>query len=113
MTKDETSQFKHDLLTLREELQELEQEFSKSGSTVVLDQSSVGRLSRMDAMQAQQMALETSRRRQLHAQKIEGALKRIESGEFGYCYVCEEEIDPRRLQADPSNTRCLKCAEKE
>ena len=113
MTKDQISQFKQDLLTLRDELQELEQEFSKSGGTVVLDQSSVGRLSRMDAMQAQQMALETSRRRQLHAQKIEGALKRIESGEFGYCYVCEEEIDPRRLEADPSNTRCLKCAEKE
>ena len=111
MTKDQISQFKQNLLTQRDELQELEQEFSKSGSTVVLDQSSVGRLSRMDAMQAQQMALETARRRQLQAQKIEGALRRIETGDFGYCYICEEEIDTRRLQADPSNTRCLKCAE--
>ena len=111
MTKDQISKFKQTLLTQRDELQELEQEFSKSASTVVLDQSSVGRLSRMDAMQAQQMALETARRRQLQAQKIEGALRRIESGDFGYCYICEEEIDNRRLQADPSNTRCLKCAE--
>ena len=113
MTKDQISQFKQDLLTQRDELQELEQEFSKAGGTVVLDQSSVGRLSRMDAMQAQQMALETSRRRQLQAQKIEGALRRIESADFGYCNVCEEEIDPRRLQVDPSNTRCVKCAEQE
>ncbi len=113
MTKDQISQFKQSLLIQRDELQKLEQEFSKSGGIVVLDQSSVGRLSRMDAMQAQQMALETARRRQHHIQKIEGALKRIESGDFGNCYVCEEEIDTRRLQADPSNTRCLKCAEQE
>ena len=111
MTNDQISQFKQNLLAQRDELQELEQEFSKSGSTVILDQSSVGRLSRMDAIQDQQIALETSRRRQLHAQKIEGAFNRIESGDFGYCYICEEEIDIRRLEADPSNTRCLKCAE--
>ncbi len=111
MTKAQLNQCKQNLLTLQQELQELEQEFAKSGDIVKLDQSSVGRLTRMDAMQAQQMALETSRRRQLQTQKIEGALRRIESDDYGYCFVCEEEIDIRRLEADPTNTRCLKCAE--
>lgn len=111
MTKAQLSQFNKNLLKLQQELQELELEFAKSGDIVKLDQSSVGRLTRMDAMQAQQMALETSRRRQIQIQKIEGALRRIESDDYGYCFVCEEDIDIRRLEADPTNTRCLKCAE--
>jgi DnaK suppressor protein len=72
--------------------------------------ASVGRLSRMDAMQAQQMAQETERRRQQQLMKVEGALRRMESGEYGYCFVCGEEIDLRRLALDPTNTRCIKCA---
>jgi len=111
MTDDQIQQCKLSLLALQKEHHELEEAFNKAGDTVKLDQSSVGRLSRMDAMQGQQMALEASRRRQLQAQKIEGALRRIEAGDFGYCFICEEEIDIRRLQADPTNTRCLACAE--
>ena len=110
MTEDQINKFKQSLLQLQKEHQELEEEFAKSGDTVKLDQSSVGRLSRMDAMQAQQMALETSRRREMHAEKIEGGLRRIESGYYGYCFYCEEEIDYRRLETDPTNTWCLKCA---
>ena len=99
------------LLHLRSELQELEQTSRDTGATVELDQSRVGRLSRMDAMQAQQMALEAGRRRRDQLLKIEGALHRIDSGEYGYCFVCGEEIDGRRLSADPTNTRCIKCVE--
>ena len=76
-----------------------------------LDQASVGRLSRMDAMQSQQMAQELARRRQQQLVRIEGALRRIESGDYGYCSVCDEEIDVRRLTLDPTNTRCVKCAD--
>ena len=111
MTDDQIQLCKQHLLLLQKQHQELEEEFEKASDTVKLDQSSVGRLSRMDAMQGQQMALEASRRRQLQSQKIEGALRRIDSGDFGFCFVCEEEIDWRRLEADPSNTRCLACAD--
>jgi DnaK suppressor protein len=115
MTADQIQQCKDKLLQLQKEHQELElelkKEFETSGDTVTLDQSSVGRLSRMDAMQNQQMALEASRRREMHAEKIEGGLRRIESGHFGHCFYCEEEIPFPRLEADPTNTRCLKCAD--
>lgn len=111
MTNDQLNKFKQKLLKLQQDLQELQQEFAQSGDIVKLDQSSVGRLSRMDAMQAQQMALEASRRREMNAEKIEGGLRRIESGHFGYCFYCEEAIDIKRLEADPTNTRCLKCAD--
>jgi DnaK suppressor protein len=65
----------------------------------------------MDAMQAQQMAIENVRRRQQELARIEGALLRIESGEYGYCFGCGEEIDVRRLAVAPTSTRCVACAE--
>ncbi|MEE8320530.1 MAG: TraR/DksA C4-type zinc finger protein [Gammaproteobacteria bacterium] len=112
MNEGEIEQVRQKLLRLRSELQELEETFKETSEPVELDQSRVGRLSRMDAMQIQQMALETARRRQNQLLKIKGALRRIESGEYGYCFVCGEEIDVRRLSADPTNTRCMVCVEK-
>lgn len=112
MKEAEIEEVRQHLLRLRSELQEMEEASRETGETVELDQARVGRLSRMDAMQAQQMALEVARRRQQQVSKIEGALRRIESGEYGYCYVCGEEIDARRLSVDPTNTRCMECVEK-
>ncbi len=89
----------------------MEEEHKQAGKTVVLDQTRVGRISRMDAMQAQQMALESERRRQHQILKVEGALRRIEAGEYGYCFVCGEEIIAQRLDADPTSTRCMACVE--
>ena len=111
MTEKQLLKFKQALLKLQQDHLELDKEFAQSGDTVMLDQSSVGRLSRIDAMQGQQMALEASRRREMQAEKIEGGLRRIESGQYGFCFYCEEAIDMRRLEADPTYTRCLKCAD--
>ena len=104
-------QFRLKLLDLKSELQEQEESSREATRPVELDQSSVGRLSRMDAMQAQQMALETSRRRKHQLQRIDGALRYIGSGGYGHCFVCGEEIDLRRLTADPAHTRCIRCVE--
>lgn len=98
------------LLALRAELKQSDAVAADSADTVELDQARVGRLSRMDALQAQQMALETGRRRQQQSARVEGALRRIESGEYGDCFKCGEAIDLRRLEADPSHTRCIRCA---
>ena len=105
------SQFKQQLKDLKVELQVMELEHKQSGATVELDQTKVGRLSRMDAMQMQQMALEAVRRRQQQLLEIEAALHRVDSGAYGYCLVCEEEIAVARLNANPACTHCIKCAE--
>ncbi len=97
---------------MRAELQATQEASKDSTKPVELDQASVGRLSRMDAMQAQEMAQETARRRQQQLTRIEAALRRIDSGDYGYCFVCGEEIDVRRLAADPTHTRCIACADK-
>jgi DnaK suppressor protein len=104
-------QIRQQLVHLKLELQAQEQDYQGSSQTVELDQSRVGRLSRMDAMQAQQMALESARRRQHQMVKIDGALRRIESGEYGYCFVCGEKISAQRLAVDPTSTRCMGCVE--
>lgn len=77
---------------------------------VELDQTSVGRLSRMDALQQQAMALETERRRAAERLRIEAALQRIESGDYGNCVSCDEEITEKRLALDPAVPTCIRCA---
>jgi len=94
--------FKKRLLDLKHELLALLELSQEASSTVVLDQTSVGRLSRMDAMQAQAMAQETERRRRVQIQKIEAALKRMDEGEYGYCVKTGEEIPLKRLELDPA-----------
>lgn len=77
---------------------------------VELDQTSVGRLSRIDAMQMQAMAQATERRRAQEIARIEAALKRIDGGDYGWCVRCGEEIAPKRLAADPTVATCIRCA---
>lgn len=77
---------------------------------VELDQTSVGRLSRMDAMQAQAMAAAVEARRAARIRALEAALARIGAGEFGWCDACGEPIDARRLDLDPCLMRCIACA---
>jgi len=77
---------------------------------VTLDQQSIGRLSRMDAMQRQAMAQETARRRDAEIARLRAALLRVDDEEFGYCAECGDEIPERRLEVDPTATRCVACA---
>lgn len=69
------------------ELRAVNESAAEDVKPVELDPSSLGRVSRMDAMQAQQMSLETARRREQLLVRIEGALRRIESGRFGPCFL--------------------------
>ena len=77
---------------------------------VELDQSQVGRLSRMDAMQVQEMALEQERRREIEIKRINATLVRISEGEYGFCLKHGEGITPKRLEFDPSTPMCVDCA---
>ena len=77
---------------------------------VELDQARVGRLSRMDALQGQAMSVASKQRRALQLKKIDAALQRLEAGESGLCLTCDEPINERRLQVDPTATLCIDCA---
>jgi len=103
--------FKSRLLKLRSGLLRAEETGEQAEEVVELDQTRVGRLSRMDAMQAQAMSVETGRRRREHLVEIEKALGRIQAGDYGECLECGEAIHPGRLEANPTTTLCIACAQ--
>ena len=104
-------QYKKLLIERREQLLDIFETASQAAGTVELDQSRVGRLSRMDALQQQAMAQATGLRRSAELRRIAAALNRIEDNDFGYCLNCGEEIAPGRLAFDPSITLCIDCAD--
>lgn len=93
-----------------DELDALDRSTETDRAPVELDQTSVGRLSRMDALQVQAMAVAGRQRRAAQRRRIEAALVRIEAGDFGYCVVCGEEIAPARLALDPATPNCVGCS---
>ena len=111
MTHIDAEMFKSRLREMQSELAELDSISKESTATVTLDQSSVGRLSRMDALQGQQMALEAERRRKQELIQIKAALIRIENDEFGYCATCGNEIAVERLNINPIAVRCVNCSD--
>jgi DnaK suppressor protein len=94
----------------RAELDEEDRISADGRAPVTLQQDSVGRLSRIDAMQVQAMALAAERRRASERTRINAALRRIDDGDWGWCLRCGEEIAPARLGHDPSVTLCVACA---
>ncbi|MCK5196430.1 MAG: TraR/DksA C4-type zinc finger protein [Desulfobulbaceae bacterium] len=82
----------------------------KEAAPVELDQARVGRLSRMDAMQQQAMSQAAARLSDLERQRIQSALGRMQSDDYGYCVLCDEEIAEGRLRFDPSVLMCISCA---
>jgi len=102
--------YRQRLLALRTEIEHDSETTADARKPVELDQTMVGRLSRMDALQEQAMQVETERRRHQELQRIEAALERIDEGEFGYCAVCGDEIELKRLEHDPTVPTCIACA---
>ena len=102
----------------RERLQQLAGEINadlaanKDDAGIVELDTSIGRLSRMDAMRQQAMEDETGRRRDKELHRIASALDRLESEDFGYCTACDEPIAFKRLENDPATPLCISCAHK-
>ncbi|ARB46701.1 TraR/DksA family transcriptional regulator [Alloalcanivorax xenomutans] len=111
MNDDDRKEMKDRLTALRHELEDTLAHSEDASRPVALDQPSIGRLSRMDAMQGQAMAQETRRRQQHQLLRIERALRDLDNDEYGYCDDCGKGIDPRRLRIDPTARLCLTCAQ--
>ena len=92
------------------ELEELSEGSRDSRDAVDLDQSRVGRLSRMDALQQQAMQQAAEARREVERQRIQAALRLIEEDLYGDCVRCGDEIALKRLRFDPSLITCVECA---
>ena len=111
LTDEDIDYFKTRLEAMRDELNALLEAGDAETGPVQLDQTSVGRLSRMDALQRQAMAQETERRRHNDLRRIKAALARIAEGEYGYCISTGELIPRARLELDPAAATTVKKAE--
>ena len=96
---------------LTEERTRLEEflRISKDGAKPVALDEPIGRLSRMDAIQQQQMTKANRSSYERKLRQIHAALDAFEKDEYGLCRSCEESIDYRRLKARPETPFCLEC----
>ncbi|NIJ40315.1 DnaK suppressor protein [Parvibaculum indicum] len=110
LTDDELATLRRELSARLKALQASRETSADDRKPVALDQQSVGRLSRMDAMQMQAMAKASEQRRRQEGLRIEAAIERIDEGEYGYCVTCGDGISEKRLKADPTIPTCINCA---
>jgi DnaK suppressor protein len=90
------------LSELTERLAEVDSELRKPLSADLEEQATD--LENQDALKA----IENSEIHEIH--QIQEALRRIAEGAYGVCSRCGEDIDPKRLEALPTATRCIACA---
>lgn len=112
MTPEECLNIHQALEKFKEELLAEKEAAQADTEPIELDQTRVGRLSRMDSMQQQAMAQELDRRRDIQLKRIEGAYQRLEKGTYGQCVSCSKTIESARLEFDPTVFFCQDCASK-
>ncbi len=107
---------KEELAELREELERqlarLQRSIEASEAAlepVELDQSRVGRLSRMDELQNQSLTRNLHEREEIRLTLIRNALARMEDGTYGLCEACGSAIPFERLLVFPEATECGNC----
>ena len=110
MTPDVKQALRDRIAARLEELDAEDRTAAGNRGTVSLDQQSVGRLSRMDALQQQAMAQATHARRAAERKRLENTLAMIDTPDFGTCAECGDDIDPRRLMLNPAVALCADCA---
>ena len=95
-----------------EELERLREESKKTEAerAAISPDVSIGRLSRLDSMQMQEVAKEADRRREERIGRLELALEQLDAGTYGRCEGCGEDIAFERLRSSPEATRCSSCA---
>ncbi|AOE50634.1 TraR/DksA family transcriptional regulator [Kangiella sediminilitoris] len=109
MNKKQLRHYTEKLHQLETELMDYLGLTSEAGQAVELDQARQGRVSRGDAMQQQAMVNASHVRDQKHLLAVRNALKRVASGDYGFCLECGETIAPERLDIAPDTELCLDC----
>ena|SRR5690606_20676527 len=100
---------------LRDELQRVLSRLERSaaakgdGRPGEIDQSAVGRLSRIEALQNAGLTRNLQEREQAQLAAVVEALRRMEAGSYGTCTSCHEPIQFERLLVFPETGTCAHC----
>ena len=111
-TNSELQELKALLLELEKSLPLDIENTKKSAQPVELDQTAFGRVSRVDAIQQQQMQKASLERMEQRLKLVRQAIERADTESFGLCSICEEPISFQRLKARPESALCIDCAKK-
>ena len=112
LTTEQIELLKIQLLQRQQELEVLLIQRDDTSKPVILDQQAVGRVSRIDAIQQQQMASANKVQAKAEIKLIASALVSIEEDDYGYCEECDKNIPIERLQAKPTSIFCVSCQQK-
>ncbi|TYB33819.1 MAG: hypothetical protein FXF49_04315 [Flexistipes sinusarabici] len=108
MIKKEKEEVKNQIVGLIKELESEIAEFAENYQTVAPD-NAIGRLTRMEAMQAQNINNATLNNKRKRLIRLKDTLGKIDSPHFGECKACGEEIEINRLRASPEANVCSEC----
>lgn len=99
------------LLKLRREL-ELGLSTRSAADDSITPDNAIGRLTRMEAIQAQSISSAGKERARKRLKQVDIALERVEDGTYGTCVACGDQIATGRLEIMPETRLCTKCAER-
>ena len=108
LTAEQLEELRFDLTEERARLVEF-LKISKDDAKPVDLGEPIGRLTRMDAIQQQQMTKANRAASERKLRQIESALEALGKDEYGYCRSCEEPVGYPRLKARPESPFCLEC----
>jgi DnaK suppressor protein len=110
LTPPQLEHFRQRLLTAKASVEELLAQ-TAGESRVEVSGSTIGRLTRMDAIQMQAMSEMSRRQLDVRLQQIDASLRGLEDGKYGICRHCKEPIGIARLEALPEAPFCVGCQE--
>jgi DnaK suppressor protein len=111
LTPESIDDFRQRLIEAKAAAESLLEQTTEDARPVEVSGSTIGRLTRMDAMQMQAMAQMNQRQLGIRLQQISVALAAIEQGTYGICRHCKEPISIARLTALPEAPFCMDCQE--
>lgn len=109
LTKDHLAELREELETQLTRLMRSIEASEAALEPVELDQSRVGRLSRMDELQNQSLTRNLHEREEIRLTLVRNALSRMDEGTYGLCAACESEIPYERLLIFPEAVECGGC----
>ena len=112
LTQRQIDELAIDLKAMRDQLIQAVEDNQGQSEPVQLDQQSVGRVSRIDAIQQQQMARALKLQQRQHLQQVIRALNELDNDDYGYCQHCGHVIAFARLKARPESLMCVKCQQR-
>jgi len=111
MTASERNQLKTKIVeTINRTEKEIEQ--LEEASQPIAPENSIGRVSRMDAINNKGVSEAALRSARKKLSNLQTALKKIDTPDFGICARCRQPIPPARLMYMPESKFCVGCADR-